>query len=280
MVVDSAVCATATVVKVDSARERGVLLEALRVLADLDLVVGKAYISSDGRWFMNVFHVTDRDGRKFADRALASKLELCLCADAEDNGKDVPDEVAGGEICGATELELAGDDRPGLLSEIFAVLRDAECDVVAAKVWTHNGRVACLISVVFGSNNDPHRIVARLRSVLIGDHGERVTAGLGPPATTHSDRRMHQLMFDDLDYERAGCRVKSSLLVSVQNWVDRGYSVVNVDCRDRPKLLFDVVCTLIDMEYVVFHGTVDTDGIRAHQVIFASEFGVKSFISF
>ncbi|XP_042429884.1 ACT domain-containing protein ACR8-like [Zingiber officinale] len=265
VVVDNAVGATATVVKVDSARERGVLLEVLRVLADLDLVIGKAYISSDGRWFMNVFHVTDRHGRKLADLHLASKLELSLCADADDNGNDVPGEIAGGEICGATELALAGDDRPGLLSEIFAVLRDAECDVVAAKVWTHNGRVACLISVVFGSANDPHSIVARLRSVLIGDHGERVTAGMGPPSTAHSDRRMHQLMFDDRDYERAGCRVKTPLVVSVQNWVDRGYSVVNVECRDRPKLLFDVVCTLIDMEYVVFHGTVDTDGIRAHQ---------------
>jgi UTP:GlnB (protein PII) uridylyltransferase len=53
--------------------------------------------------------------------------------------------------------------------------------------------------------------------------------------------------------------------VSVQSWAERGYSVVTVQCRDRPKLLFDVVCTLTDMDYVVFHGTIDTTGDQAHQ---------------
>ena len=55
------------VLQVDSARKRGLLLEAVQVLADLDLSVNKAYISSDGRWFMDVFHVTDRLGRKITD---------------------------------------------------------------------------------------------------------------------------------------------------------------------------------------------------------------------
>jgi hypothetical protein len=40
--------------------------------------------------------------------------------------------------------------------------------------------------------------------------------------------------------------------------VERGYSVVTVRCRDRPKLLFDVTCTLHNMDYVVFHNTVGT----------------------
>jgi len=37
-----------SVVQVDSTRKRGVLLEAVQVLADLDLSINKAYISSDG----------------------------------------------------------------------------------------------------------------------------------------------------------------------------------------------------------------------------------------
>ena len=36
--------------QVDSVRKRGLLLEAVQVLADLDLSINKAYISSDGRW--------------------------------------------------------------------------------------------------------------------------------------------------------------------------------------------------------------------------------------
>jgi UTP:GlnB (protein PII) uridylyltransferase len=60
--------------------------------------------------------------------------------------------------------------------------------------------------------------------------------------------------------------------VSVQSWAERGYSVVTVQCRDRPKLLFDVVCALHCLDYVVFHGTVDTAaGDRARQ-----EFYIRS----
>ncbi|THU54885.1 hypothetical protein C4D60_Mb11t00770 [Musa balbisiana] len=284
VVVDNAVCPTATLVKVDSAREHGILLEAVRVLADLDLAVRKAYISSDGRWFMNVFHVTDRCGRKLADRSLTSHLERSLCASLP--GDDTQPsalltEPAGLEVHGLTTLELAGADRPGLLSEVFAVLRDVECDVVAAKVWTHNGRVASLITVRDGHPGSPadadatlraRRVEARLGNVLRGDHAVRgarnATAVASSSASAaHSDRRMHQLMFADRDYEQttSGVSTPPRSVVSVQNWVNRGYSIVNVECRDQPKLLFDVICTLTDMEYVVFHGIIDTDGDRARQ---------------
>jgi hypothetical protein len=37
---------------VDSGNRHGILLEVVQVLTDLDLTVTKAYISSDGRWFM------------------------------------------------------------------------------------------------------------------------------------------------------------------------------------------------------------------------------------
>lgn len=39
--------------QVDSARRHGILLEAVQVLTDLNLSIKKAYISSDGRWFMD-----------------------------------------------------------------------------------------------------------------------------------------------------------------------------------------------------------------------------------
>uniref|UniRef100_A0A0A9AB64 ACT domain-containing protein ACR n=1 Tax=Arundo donax TaxID=35708 RepID=A0A0A9AB64_ARUDO len=56
----------------------------------------------------------------------------------------------------------------------------------------------------------------------------------------------------------------SSCPRTAQSWAERAYSVVTLQCRDHPKLLFDVVCTLHDMDYVIFHGTVDTTGDQAH----------------
>ncbi|MQL92472.1 hypothetical protein Taro_025097 [Colocasia esculenta] len=271
VVLDNNVCDTATLIKVDSAWKDGVLLEAVQVLADLNLSVKKAYFSSDGSWFMDVFHVTDEQGRKLTDESIRSYIEQTLVAGTH----------AKADCCnGVVVLELAGDDRPGLLSEVLAVLEDQKCDVVEANMWTHNGRVASLIHVKdeglpTSPMEDPWKlqsIEGRLRNVLAVDGtrvrcAARLAAGAASMAATHADRRLHQMFLADSDCERAlSADIESPPpSVSVQRWVDRGYSAVSVQCRDRPKLLFDVVCTLTDMDYVVFHGTIDTDGDRAHQ---------------
>lgn len=174
---------------------------------------------------------------------------------------------------GLTVLELTGTDRVGLLSEVFAVLSHLDCNVVEAKVWTHNGRIAAIIFVK-GNNSGSaiedsqqiFRIEAPLKSVLKGDSDIRsARTSVSMVAVTHTERRLHQMMFADRDYERGredaevGPKDDSSkVAVTVLNWVERGYSVVNVQCRDRIKLLFDVVCTLTDMQYVVYHATIST----------------------
>ncbi|KAL2902176.1 ACT domain-containing protein ACR8 [Bienertia sinuspersici] len=263
--IDNAECPNATLVKVDSARKHGILLEAVQVITDLNLSIKKAYISSDGRWFMDVFHVTDLDGNKLKDENVISYMEQSLgCIHF----------TRSCEYKGVTALELTGTDRIGLLSEVFAVLADLNCTIVDAKVWTHNGRIASHIYVKdcdsgcqIEDSQRIRRIESRLRPVLKGDNDIRSAKTTVSMSVTHNERRLHQMMFDDRDYERTPST--SSLKydapdVSVQNWIERGYSVVNIQCKDRPKLLFDVVCTLTDMEYVVFHATISTQGSRAY----------------
>ncbi|KAJ4849298.1 ACT domain-containing protein acr8 [Turnera subulata] len=265
VVIDNAVCPTATVVKVDSARKHGILLEAVQVLTDLNLSIKKAYISSDGKWFMDVFHVTDLNGNKLTDESVINYIEQSLGA--------IHYNTTSSCVTGLTALELTGTDRVGLLSEVFAVLADLQCSVVDAKVWTHNGRIASLIYVKdcnSGSSIEDSqkidRIEARLRNVLKGDNDIRSAKTSVSMAVTHTERRLHQMMFADRDYERKPVfRLGSGApAVTVQNWAERGYSVVNVQCKDRTKLLFDVVCTLTDMEYIVFHATIKTTGEKAY----------------
>lgn len=257
VVIDNAVCPTATLVQVDSARKRGVLLEAVQVLADLDLSVNKAYISSDGRWFMDVFHVTDRLGRKLTDDSVITYIQQSL---GTWNGPSKP-----AALEGLTVLELTGADRTGLISEVFAVLADMSCSVVDARAWSHRGRLACL---VYLRDEDVdaagvERIEARLAPLLRGDSEASGGAVAAVPAGSiaHADRRLHQLMYASRDHER----VFPTPWVSVESWAERGYSVVTVQCPDRPKLLYDVVCTLTDMDYLVFHGTIDTNAGEARQ---------------
>lgn len=46
-----------------------------------------------------------------------------------------------------------------------------------------------------------------------------------------------------------------------------GYWTVIIVCKDRPKLLFDTVCTLADCGYEVFHATVDSVNKVAQQEV-------------
>lgn len=260
VMIDNACSANATLVMVDSVRKHGNLLEAVQVLTDLNLSIKKAYISSDGRWFMDVFHVTDLKGHKLADESVINYIEKSLGTIHYGTSKCID---------GLTALELTGTDRLGLLSEVFAVLSDLQCNVVESKMWTHNGRIASLIYVKDCDSGSPiedsqkiNRIEGRLRNVLKGDNDIRSAKTTVSMAVTHTERRLHQMMFADRDYERKPIIRTSGdrPLVVVQNCLEWCYSVVNIQCKDRTKLLFDVVCTLTDMEYVVFHATINTTG--------------------
>ena len=45
--------------QIDSVNKPGILLEVVQILTDLDFVITKAYISSDGGWFMDGMFVTE-----------------------------------------------------------------------------------------------------------------------------------------------------------------------------------------------------------------------------
>ena len=179
-----------------------------------------------------------------------------------------------------TAIELIGTDRPGLMSEISALLLHLRCNVVGAELWTHKRRVACLLHVTDEETGGPiqaqsklQRIKESLCNVLRGDckdsKGVRTDFST---SVTHTDRRLHQMMFADRDYEsrEEGEPSEDRELngkIIVEDCDEKGYSVVHIECRNRPKLVFDTVCTLTDMQYVVFHATIDThDGQRAYQV--------------
>lgn len=181
----------------------------------------------------------------------------------------------------STLIELTGTDRPGLLSEVCAVLADLKCDVLKAELWTHNTRVAAIVQVTDILTklavNDEERlstIKELLSTVLRGNDGlSRMGKTCVSKGVVHTERRLHQLMFNDRDYERVqndwsiveqddGSRPHVVLL----DCLERDYTIAILKSKDRPKLLFDTICTLTDMQYVVFHGTVYAGSDGAYQV--------------
>ncbi|XP_047967455.1 ACT domain-containing protein ACR4-like [Salvia hispanica] len=276
--IDNAFDEKATLIKVDSANKRGSLLEVVQVLTDLNLQIKRAYIFSDGGWFMDVFHVTDEFGNKVYDDNISEKVQRSLgprgCS-FRALERSVGVQSAGEH----TMIELSGPDRPGLLSEIFAILADHKCNVVAAEVWTHNSRMASVVYITDAANGLPIDETDRLDNikqlllyVLKGTRKWRSANTSVSVGSTQTQRRLHQMLYADRDYDNqdAGSvtdeRIKP--LVTVENCVEKGYTVVHMSCPDRPKLLFDTVCTITDMQYAIFHGTVNGEGPEAQQEYF------------
>ncbi|KAJ3675232.1 hypothetical protein LUZ60_004274 [Juncus effusus] len=285
--IDNTTCDDCTLVKVDSMNKTGILLEVVQVLSDLDLTISKAYITSDGGWFMDVFHVTGTNGKKVTDQKTTDYIEKALGPESNILGskRDTsPLKSVGMHSIGDhTAIELIGTDRPGLLSEIFAVLKDLSCNVIAAEVWTHRMRIACVVYVNDVDTGKAVQDVSRLGKIEeqvknllrgVGDdsRGARTNFARG---STPVDRRLHQLMLADVDSsctdpDAAATDEVAEIrpLVTVERLEEKSYSVVNVRCKDRPKLLFDIVCTLTDMQFVVFHAAVTSDGPYAVQELY------------
>ncbi|VFQ60924.1 unnamed protein product [Cuscuta campestris] len=266
----------ATLIKVDSANKRGSLLEVAQVLTDMDLIIRRAYISSDGEWFMDVFHVTDQHGNKLTDHGnVVERIKQSL-GQRSYSFRSLTRSVGVQSAVEHTTIELSGRDRPGLLSDICAVLTDHKCNVVAAEVWTHNSRMASLLYITDEQNgraiDDPEKLTKikqLLLYILMGDRDRTGANSAVSFGSTHKERRLHQLMYADRDYDKDNVnevsRNQPGPVVAVENWAEKDYTMVNLRCPDRPKLLFDTVCTLTDMQYVVYHGTIIAEGPEAYQ---------------
>ncbi|CAL4927114.1 unnamed protein product [Urochloa decumbens] len=310
VVVDNETREDCTLVKVDSVNRDGVLLEMVQLLTDLDLVISKSYISSDGGWLMDVFHVTDQVGRKLTDPSLPEFIQRALVPSFHRAGRPSPKFTTclgnvvgpgGPDVSDCAALEFTVHDRPGLLSSITSVLADNGCHVASGQAWTHNGRAAGVLYVTASASGgaaaappmNPGRWarIERLVNAVVDARenvtGERrwVRASEPVQGRVHTERRLHQLMHDDRDYESgpaptpvdeelfsmgekaaiARTARRAETRVSIDGWEERGYAVVKMTSRDRPRLLFDTVCALTDMHYVVFHATVGSQGPLAIQ---------------
>ncbi|KAL9330857.1 hypothetical protein ACSQ67_000467 [Phaseolus vulgaris] len=188
-----------------------------------------------------------------------------------------------------TAIEMTGTDRPGLFSEISAALVDLHCNIVEVHAWSHNARLACVAYISDQSTDsaieDPSRLssiedhlttVLRATTNPIGDGTNsypdvKTSELLGEGNMTSVERRLHQLMLSVRDFEAPSSPKEMKgrkRMVTIESCEQKGYSIVSIECKDRPRLMFDTVCTLTDMEYVIFHASITSHGSYAFQEYF------------
>uniref|UniRef100_A0A6N2K339 ACT domain-containing protein ACR n=1 Tax=Salix viminalis TaxID=40686 RepID=A0A6N2K339_SALVM len=253
-----------TVVKIDSVNKQGLLLEVVQVLTDLNLTISKGYISSDAGWFM--------DGKESTPSPPNARAYTNNVFEAADHSGE------------HTAIEMSGTDRPGLFSEISAALADLHCNIVEPQCSASLCRLH--LRSILRTQLKPRlasiedHLITVLRANTVRSAGgpsqisnrEVKTGGFlgGEGAVSNVERRLHQLMLSvrDFDGPRSPSAAGSGLInseggskmvVSIENCDQKEYSIVNIECKDRPRLMFDTICTLNDMQYVIFHASVSSD---------------------
>ncbi|KAK1384508.1 hypothetical protein POM88_022243 [Heracleum sosnowskyi] len=149
VVIDNESCKHAAVIQPDSVNEPGIRLEVVQVLTDLNLTISKAYISSDGGWFVNVFNVTDQDGNEITEVD-------ALRPDSSNFGYSIRISVGVKSAMVHIVIELIRFDKPGLLSELCALL-NLKCNVVS----TDHAQLRAM----------PVQILGEERCIEVGDYG-------------------------------------------------------------------------------------------------------------
>ncbi|XP_047157089.1 ACT domain-containing protein ACR2 [Vigna umbellata] len=189
-----------------------------------------------------------------------------------------------------TTIEITGTDRPGLFSEISAALVDLRCNIVEVHAWSHNARLACVAYISDQSTDsaieDPSRLTSiedHLTTVLRATTNRNGDGTITRPDVktsellggegnmTSVERRLHQLMLSVRDFEAPSSPKEMKgrkRMVTIESCEQKGYSIVNIECKDRPRLMFDTVCTLTDMQYVIFHASISSHGGYAFQEYF------------
>lgn len=178
---------------------------------------------------------------------------------------------------------MTGADRPGLFSEISAALGDLHCNVVEAHAWSHNAHLACVAYISDESTRSPIQDPNRLASIQ--DHlttvlratteansqgKEARTKGFlrgYQGSMTNVERRLHQLMLSVRDFDEESEEGRKTA-VWIESCQEKGYSMVSIECKDRRRLMFDTVCTLTDMHYVIFHASISSHQDYAFQVFY------------
>ncbi|XP_051201845.1 ACT domain-containing protein ACR5-like [Lolium perenne] len=189
-------------------RKHGVLMEAEDALSDHGVCVRKRYVSSDNDRWTSSTSPTPRAARSTSRQAARTPRVRSLRRRL--GHQRVAEGVRpAGQGEEALRARARRGDRPGLLSEVFA-LHHLRCGTIDARMWTHGGRVAALVCVreedTGASIHEPVRIrrmESRLRHVLRGGARGARTILVDAATVGNLDRRFHQLLNGDGEADNA-----------------------------------------------------------------------------
>lgn len=169
---------------------------------------------------------------------------------------------------GVTEVTVYAEDHPGLFSKIAGALAVAGASIVDARIHTlTNGMVLDTFWVQDAAQDvfdDPHR----LERII-----ELITNALA--GTIDVEQRLQDCNRHIL-YGRRMRAIHVPPRVVIDNQASNGFTVIEVNSRDRLGLLYDVTKTIKEQKLQIGSAHITTYGIRAVDVFYVKDvFGLK-----
>lgn len=164
-----------------------------------------------------------------------------------------------------TEITLYADDHPGLFSRIAGALAVSGANIVDAKINTLNNGMALDSFLVQDSDGQAFARPDKLSklSVLI----EQTLSGRLRPLTELRKRQGYPTRTDVF---------KVAPRVLIDNKASSRHTLIEVNGRDRPGLLYDVTRAVADLSLQIFAAKISTYGEQVVDVFYVKDvFGLK-----
>ena len=187
-------------------------------------------------------------------------------AEADRSGAPLVLETRINQFHSVTEVTLIAPDRPGLFSKVCGAMAMAGASIVDAKIFTTADGVALDVLWLQDAAGGPFerpdrraRLSALVEQALDGraDPGAALAGRLGLPG-------------------RAAAVFTVEPRVLIDNQASTRHTVIEVNGRDRPGLLYDVTAALSGLGLSIVTAHVSTYGERAVDVFYVKDvFGLK-----
>ena len=183
--------------------------------------------------------------------------------------RDIPDNEVGIDLAAdvdrdATRAAFAMSDHPGIFSRLAGALALVGANVVDARSYTSKDGYATAVFWVQDAEGRPYEVsrLPRLRSMI-----ERTLHGKVIATEALKDK-------DKVRKRESAFRVPTS--VHFDNDGSEIYTIIEVDTRDRPGLLYDLARTLVGSNLYVASAVVATYGAQAVDTFYVKDmFGLK-----
>lgn len=166
-------------------------------------------------------------------------------------------------------VELIGTEVCGVLADVSAILARMNWRVHTAGCWIRKGRVACVMSVE-GAKMDGllWELYDNMRIFFGGSYNYKMIVC---KVATHDfidfKRWLRNLMVRGFEVPQSASNIHIHQERKERRDGEGWGGIANVMCLNRPKLLFNVSCTLADLNYKIMRASIHYPGPYVFLVI-------------